>query len=79
MAGKTISADAETNNKTTTEKEEKYSVEALKKACITLFGVTTSTFVAATYEMSGEVTIAEMKKHIDSWMRKKIDTGKEEK
>lgn len=36
MAGKTISADAETNNKTTTEKEEKYSVEALKKACITL-------------------------------------------
>ena len=51
----------------------------LQHCIFPLFGVTTSTFVAATYEMSGEVTIAEMKKHIDSWMKKKIDTGKEEK
>lgn len=79
MAGKTTSAEAETNNKTTTEKEKKYSIEALKKACITLFGVTTSTFVAATYGKSGEFTVTEMKKHIDSWLKKKIDMGKEAK
>lgn len=70
MAGKTTSAEAETGKKT--EKEQKYSIEALKKVCTALFGVTTSTFVAATYNLNGEHTVSEMKKHIDNWLKKEV-------
>lgn len=73
MASKQVSADAETTKKT--EKEQKYSIETLKKACITLFGVTTSTYTAATYNLKGEYTVEEMRKHIKNWLQKEIKEG----
>lgn len=70
MASKTTSAEAETGKKT--EKEQKYSIETMKKACITLFGVSTSTYIAATYNLKGEYTVSEMKKHIDNWLKEEV-------
>lgn len=65
MAAKTETTKVETT-------EPKYTLEALKKVCMTVFGVTSSTFAAATYKMTGECTITEMKKHIEAWLKKEV-------
>lgn len=65
MAAKTETTKVETT-------EPKYTLEALKKVCMTVFGVTSSTFAAATYKMTGEYTITEMKKHIEAWLKKEV-------
>lgn len=69
MSGKTETTKAETTAKDT---EPKYTLEALKKVCMTVFGVTSSTFAAATYKLTGEYTITEMKKHIETWLKKEV-------
>lgn len=57
---------------TATPKEEaaKFSVEKLRENCLTLFGVTTSTFDGATNGLSGDYTVEEMRKNIAEWQKK---------
>ena len=50
----------------------KFSVEKLRENCMTLFGVTTSTFDGATHGVSGEFTVDEMKNTIEKWQNTKI-------
>ncbi len=47
--------------------EQKFAIKKLQENCMQLFGVSASTFVAATYKMTGQYTVEEMKKHIETW------------
>jgi hypothetical protein len=47
--------------------EQKFTIKKLQENCMQLFGVSASTFVAATYKMTGQYTVEEMKKHIETW------------
>lgn len=47
--------------------EQKFAIKKLQENCMQLFGVSASTFVAATYKMTGKYTVEEMKKHIETW------------
>lgn len=40
--------------------------------CRTLFGVSASTFAGATAGMSGDYSVAEMKDHINKWLKKEV-------
>ena len=52
-------------------KETKYAKEELRKACVKLFGVTSSTFAGATTELpDGDYTVSEVKEHIKTWLEK---------
>ena len=51
---------------------KKYTVERLQAACRRLFGVSTSTFVGATYGMTGSYTIEEMRARIEAWCKKGV-------
>lgn len=54
--------------KTPEKSEPKFLVEQLRKNCVTLFGVTTSTFDGAMYgHNKGEYTINEVKKIIEDF------------
>lgn len=50
--------------------EVKFSIENLGNNCLTLFGVTSSTFAGATYGLDGEYTVEEMTKIIANWQSK---------
>ena len=50
-----------------TREVKKFTIEKVQENCQKLFGVSTSTFVGATYGMTGKYTIKEMKTHIDAW------------
>ena len=52
--------------------EPKFTIERLRANCLTLFGVTTSTFDGATYGLSGEFTVEEIEKTIEKWKKKTI-------
>lgn len=54
------------------ETPQKFPLEKLAAGCMTLFGVTQSTFAGATAGMSGEHSIAEMKEHITKWLAKEV-------
>lgn len=54
-------------NKTASEKIVKFPIPVFRKNCITLFGVTTSTFDGATFGKDGEYTVEEMSSIIKSW------------
>lgn len=45
----------------------KFPVERLAANCRQLFGVSSCTFAGATYGMTGEYTVEEMKAHIKKW------------
>lgn len=62
------------NEKTVAQKRivQKFTVEKLKENCRELFGVSTSTFVGATYGMTGKYTVEEMKAHIEAWRKKGV-------
>jgi hypothetical protein len=62
-------------SKTTSTKTDtpKFSVAKLRENCKKLFGVTTSTFDGATYNIENkDYTVAEMKKIIEDWKKKEV-------
>ena len=68
MAAKNKAAsDAKVTAKS--ETEPKFTIEKLKENCLRIFGVSTSTFVGATYGMTGKYTVEEMKTHIENWKK----------
>ncbi len=54
------------------ESAPKFPIEKLKENCLNLFGVSTSTFVGATYGMVGKYTVEEMKTHIETWKKEAV-------
>lgn len=50
----------------------KFTVEKLRENCRQLFGVSTSTFIGATYGMTGKYTVEEMRTHIEKWGKKGV-------
>ena len=51
---------------------QKFPLEKLAAGCRTLFGVSASTFAGATAGMSGDYSVAEMKDHINKWLKKEV-------
>lgn len=51
---------------------QKFTVEKLAANCRRLFGVSASTFAGATYGMTGEYTVEEMKAHIEAWGKRGV-------
>lgn len=51
---------------------QKYSIESLRASCITLFGVSKSTFDGATYGVNGPISTDEAKKLIINFKKTKI-------
>lgn len=52
--------------------QQKFPLEKLAAGCKTLFGVSTSTFAGATAGMTGDYSVAEMKEHINKWLKKEV-------
>lgn len=53
--------------------EEKIQLEELRKECIRLFGVTSSTFAGATADLDGsEYSVSEIGQHIETWKKKEV-------
>lgn len=50
----------------------KFTLKKLRENCMTLFGVTTSTFDGAAYSLHGEYSVAEMKEIIRKWNKKEV-------
>lgn len=55
-----------------TGKAPKFSVERLRADAFKLFGVSQSTYAGATYNLSGEYTVEEMRSHIEDWLKKEV-------
>lgn len=51
---------------------QKFPLEKLAAGCKTLFGVSSSTFAGATAGMTGDYSVAEMKEHINKWLKKEV-------
>lgn len=66
---KAVEAAAPAQGKTA----KKYTVEKLQANCRQLFGISTSTFAGATYGMTGQYTVEEMKTHIEAWKKKGVN------
>ncbi|MEG1894641.1 MAG: hypothetical protein RR162_00275 [Oscillospiraceae bacterium] len=49
-----------------------YSIEKLRENCLTLFGVSVSTFDGATCDLTGEKTVEEMKNALTKWGEKEV-------
>lgn len=50
----------------------KFTVEKLGENCRRLFGVSMTLYAGATYGMTGEYTVEEMKRHIEVWKKKEV-------
>lgn len=50
----------------------KFTIATLRKNCLKLFGVTTSTFDGATLGLNGEYTVEEIKTVIEKWHKKEV-------
>ena len=48
---------------------QKFTIEKLRQNCMTLFGISTSTYSAATYGMTGKYSIEEIKAHLETWQK----------
>lgn len=76
MANSKIAAviDATAENKAAKTKDEpKFTLEALQKHCLELFGVSTATFAGATARIEAkEYTVNEMKGIIEEWCGKAV-------
>lgn len=59
--------------------ETKYSLELLRTNCRALFDVSTATFDAATYGLSGSFTKEDMKSRINAWKSKAVESKKHKK
>jgi len=53
-------------------KAAKFPIDRLRRDCFKLFGVTESTYDAATYGLAGEYAVDEMKKRIEEWQKTPI-------
>lgn len=62
----------EAENGATREAPQKFPLEKLAAGCMTLFGVSSSTFAGATAGMNGDYSVAEMKEHIGKWLKKEV-------
>lgn len=49
-----------------------FPIERLKKDCLQLFGVTTSTFDGATHTLKGEYTVEEIRAKIMKWKNTQV-------
>lgn len=64
-------AEKKSAEKKATAPEPKFVKENLRKNCVKLFGVATSTFDGAMRSCeSAELTVSEAKKMIDTWLKK---------
>ena len=54
--------------------QPKFRLSVLKENAYRLFGVSTSTFAGATFDLDpkGEYTVAEVKKIIADWLKKEV-------
>lgn len=68
MATKTKSKTIEKAEK----KPQKYSIEKLQANCHRIFGISTSAFAGATYGLTGDYTVDEIKTHIQKWSKKGV-------
>ena len=50
-----------------------FSLEKLREDCKKLFGVEPFVFDGATYGMTGEYTVDDMRAHINTWLNTPID------
>ncbi len=50
----------------------KFSIEKLRKNCMKLFNITTSTFDGAAYGLKGEYTVSDMKDIITKWQNREV-------
>lgn len=57
-------------------KAPEFSIEQLREKALVLFGVSDSTFVAATYNLNGTFTVEDMRCRIEAFLSKKIKGGK---
>lgn len=69
-------ANAEATEAATTP-APKFGIEKLRANCVTLFGVTSSTFDGATHGLEGEFTVEAMKQTIEEWKAKSTEKKKE--
>lgn len=66
-------ADRAAEEHAKTSDERKFSYEVLKKNCMKLFRVTSSTFIGATIgKENGSYSISEMQRLIDEWLKKEV-------
>lgn len=49
-----------------------FSLERLRRDCFRVFGITTSTFDAATYGLTGEFTVAELRDRIQAFQKTRV-------
>ena len=61
-----------TENAAVSKTPQKFPIEKLAAGCKTLFSVSSSTFAGATAGMTGSYTIAEVKDHIEKWLKKPV-------
>lgn len=53
--------------------EKKFSLDEIRKSCMKLFHVTSSTFAGATADLlDGEYSIQEVQEHIKAWLEKEV-------
>nr|DAL85270.1 MAG TPA: hypothetical protein [Caudoviricetes sp.] len=57
----------------------KFTVKRLRRDCFSLFGVTTSTYDGATYKLTGEHSVAEMRAIIEKWQNQGVFDPKKTK
>lgn len=50
----------------------KFELSKLRENCLSLFGVSASTFAGATVGMKGRYSVEEMKAHIEDWKKKGV-------
>lgn len=73
MASKTAEmAAGKTNSDQAVKAGAKYPLERLRDGCVTRFGVGTAAFDGATYGLTGEYTVDELKAIIAAWQGKKV-------
>lgn len=65
---------AKTKTETSTE-ESKFSLDVLRKNCVKLFKVSSSTFDGATNGLVGDFTVTEIKNKIKGWCEQPIKKG----
>lgn len=63
---------AGTAENTATRAAKKFTTKKLQANCRELFGVSSCTFAGATYGMTGEYSVDEMKAHIEKWCSKEV-------
>lgn len=69
----TVEEKQATKTVQTVKAAPKFTVERLAKDCRQLFGVSSCAYAGATDGLTGEYTVAEMRQHIETWMKKEVE------